>query len=787
MGDEFGKWTLSEDGYVLLQDETGYYRYSHIQSDGSISLGKKRAKNVKDRSLIDRLSLKFIDKGTDQLNLIQQNQLLNRVKMGSLKKRAAPIGFSISSKAFAPTLQSSFFPAYLSNSFPKTGRPKTLVILTNYADLTFKPEHSRNLFDRQLNEIGYNDNGHVGSVRDYYRFNSSGRFDPDFVVVGPVTVPQNLAYYGKNSSSGQDLNAHELIRDACLAVNQMVDFAEFDSNGDGMVDNVYVFYAGKGEADGGDQNTIHPHSSNMQYYFPNFRLDGMGFDTYACSNELNGSTEEMDGIGAFTHEFGHVLGLYDVYDTDYTANGSTFDLNFWSLMATGSYNNNSKVPPCLTIVERAMLGWTNPMVPDSSQVNQLLDFGSSNEGFVLHSRNLGEFFLLENRQKDQNVWDRYIPHHGMLVYHVDARENDSINMLIQGQTYRLSYADLWYYNLVNANHLHPCCDLEEADHVQSYYWGLLGDPFPGTKKVRVFNDFSQPSSRTWDGGLLNAGISSIEEVDSLIQFRFKDYSALSEKPTGLGVKEVHPISFRATWMPVLNASHYEVRVFTSEVDGDSLNRYPMIDYMNKVASDTAMTIWVDAEEKTYWYQVRAIAPNHISPFSDLFRVQTIKGETVAQGATKISPYTFRANWESRPYAKGYVLDVFSVKPSGDTIYVNGFQNRLANNNFLDVIDVDHLQTYYYRVRIRLNDGYFSEFSNIIEVQTIKPSVPVSFVKDNVLYIKGMDKDSRLILRDMEGKTVGESSNSILTLNKPGMYVATFMFDGNPFTIKISYK
>lgn len=787
IGDEFGKLTLSEDGFVLMQDESGYYRYSQLKADGSLKLGKKRAKNIKDRSLIDRLSLNFIEKGSNRLQLIQQNQLQSRMEVALLNKKSTSNGLWSPTVAYAPNRQTGLFPSYLSKNFPKTGRPKTLVILANYADLAFKPENSLDQFSRQLNEIGYNDHGHVGSVRDYFLFNSFGRFDPDFVVVGPITVPQNSSYYGKNNSSGQDLNAHLLIRDACLAVDQMVDFSEFDNDGDSLVDNVYVFYAGKGEADGGNQSTIHPHSSNMQYYFPNFRLDGLAFNTYSCSNELNGTTEEMDGIGAFTHEFGHVLGLYDVYDTDYALNGSGFDLNDWSLMASGNYNNNSKVPPCLSIVERTLLGWSNPMEPDSTRVNQLKDFGSVNQGYVLPSINQGEFFMLENRQKDQNVWDRYIPYHGMLVYHVDVRENDSINMLVKNYQYKLSFADLWYYNLVNANALHPCCDLEEADNVQSNYWGIMGDPFPGTKRNRVFNDFSKPSSRTWDGAFLNAGITHIEEIDSLIQFRFKDYSALSEKPLGLKVKEVYPISFRASWIPVLNASHYEVMVYTSDVDGDSLHMYPLFNYTNKIVSDTAMTVWLDTEEKTYWFQVRAVASSYISPYSDLFKVQTIKGETVAQAASRISPYTFRANWQSRPYARGYVLDVFSIQPSGDTIYVDGYKDRLATYNLLDVIDVDHLQTYYYRVRMRLNETYLSDYSNTITVTTVKPNVPSFYIKDNVLYIKGMDKESRLTIRNMEGFIVGESNTPFVTLNRQGMFVASFMFEGKPYSLKISYK
>ena len=202
-----------------------------------------------------------------------------------------------------------------------------------------------------LNKPGYSDNGATGSARDYYYDNSNGVFEPIFDVYGPIKLSQNMAYYGANDSSGNDKNPEQAVKEACQAIDNIVDFSNYDLDGDGEVDLVYMVYAGKGEADGGSSNTIWPHQWNLSSAGVNLILDGKTVDRYACGSELNGSGS-IDGLGTICHEFGHAMGLPDFYDTDYDTNGQGRTLLDYSLMDSGSYNNDGWTPPYLNMEER---------------------------------------------------------------------------------------------------------------------------------------------------------------------------------------------------------------------------------------------------------------------------------------------------------------------------------------------------------------------------------------------------------------------------------------------------
>ena len=139
------------------------------------------------------------------------------------------------------------------------GSKKGLIILVQFSDLSFKDGHDNALFNSIANEVGYNQNGFNGSVHDYFDAQSRGQFDLTFDVVGPVTLSQNYAYYGQNNSAGDDMRPEQMVVEACNLVEDMVDFNDYDWDGDGEVDQVYIVYAGKGEADGGAKDTIWPH------------------------------------------------------------------------------------------------------------------------------------------------------------------------------------------------------------------------------------------------------------------------------------------------------------------------------------------------------------------------------------------------------------------------------------------------------------------------------------------------------------------------------------------------
>lgn len=782
-GDEFFHFARSTDGYLLKENKEGFYTYAKTNARGMLVSSDVVANNVGRRAQEEVAFLHTI-----KPDLTSTGYLVN----AALEKRM--------SRAVATNSNlrnSELLPPGLLASYPTTGSPKSLVILVNFADVAFKTTNTTSSFNDLLNKVGYDLDGHVGSVRDFYKYNSGGLFTPDFVVVGPVTVSKNMSYYGGNDSIGNDLRPAEMVYEACQKAVELVNFSNFDYDSDGYVDNVYIFYAGKGEADGGSANTIWPHSWSLSGAKLNLTLSGKKINAYACSGELSGSTGKMTGMGTFTHEYGHILGLTDMYDVDYDKyNGDSFDLNYWSLMAYGAYNNHSCTPPCLTFAERYFLGWATPVELQTSQDVTLNDLGSSNQGYIIKTNNSGEFYLLENRQPSKNIWDRYMPDstfHGMLIYHLDLRSDQEISVNYWGTTYTIPFHDLWTYNMVNAISGHQCCDIEEADGEPLLYTGknyadyiasIAGDPFPGSSGIKQFADNTNPSMITWDGSKLVKPITSITENNGVIQFKFMDFSGFNKSPKVLPANDVGPYSFAAVWNSVVNATGYLVSVFTQDLTKNPVEKTYLSGYQNKLVVDTFVNVSVSKDLTKYYYQVQATNNNTLyTPISDSIYLTTTDGTPTVKPATKVDDFTFQANWLNSSYATGYYLDVFTIDSSrGDTIWLEGFKNLHVSKNFQVLTELDDQTQYQYRVR-GTNGKVISRSSPVANITTSKASGILAYVKDKVLYLKGMDKGGEVVLYGPDGKTAYFSNVNHIAVDRPGMYLITARFDGKEKHLK----
>lgn len=662
-GDEHFHYALSTDGYVLLPDQKGFYTYASYDSTGALRAGTVIAHNVAERGETDKIFLKTIKPGLT-FSDVQLQAAGNRRLQRVLSKQAA-------------LRSSKSIPTGLISNYPTKGSPKSLVILVNFSDLSFNAANSTAEFSNMLNEAGYSEGYHVGSTRDYYSYNSSGVFTPEFVVVGPVTVSHPMAYYGKNDSNGDDSNPAEMVSEACQLAAKSVDFSDFDYDNDGYVDNVYIYYAGMGEADGGSANTIWPHSWSLSSADLSLTLNGKIVDAYSCSAELDG-TGSRSGIGTFTHEYGHILGLTDMYDVDYnTYNGLGFDLGEWSLMADGAYNGNGCVPPCLTILERKLLGWATPTVLTGSASLSLSDLGSTNQGYMIATSDSGEYYLLENRQQNINKWDQYILGHGMLIYHVDMRSDASISLSYYGTPVVMTFADMWTYNVVNAVKSHQCADIEEADNTKTYYTsgnsaayilGVKGDPFPGTSYNTSFTDTSTPSMATWDGSLPDKPITSIKESNGIITFDFRG-GTFDKSPTVLPASGTGNYKFTANWDSLSRATAYYLDVFTKNVSasGDTVTTY-LPGYESLVVQDTSYTINNVDDNTTYYYQLRATNSYVTTGNSGTIKVTTPK-------ATQITSYVK----DKTIYLKG--MDHGATVKIYDTM---GILRYTANENYIAV-------------------------------------------------------------------------------------------------------
>ena len=384
-----------------------------------------------------------------------------------------------------------------------------LVILVEFSDVSFSK--TRQNFDDLWNKEGYNYNGATGSARDYFRDASNGQYVPEFDVYGPYRLDSVMSYYGQNDRSGLDMHPDQMVVDAVakLAADSLVDinFADYDTDNDGYMDNLFVYYAGYGENETDIDNEIWPHAWEVyeEYVKGQLVYDGKQIKGYACASELqDASGVVMCGIGTFCHEFGHVLGLPDFYVTDYSSQHKT--LGDWDIMDAGAYLNDGNTPPTYSAHERFYLGWLTPEILNETGDFELEELQKSNKAYIVTStgeHNLdggnpdpATYYLLENRQK--TGWDRYLPGHGLMITKTIYNENN------------------WYNNIPNNNRYLQGYDLIEADGkapINDY--GKGGDLFPGTANVTSYSLYE------------NYSVINIVEKGGVISFSFVGEAELS--------------------------------------------------------------------------------------------------------------------------------------------------------------------------------------------------------------------------------------------------------------------
>lgn len=306
------------------------------------------------------------------------------------------------------------------------GMKKGLIILAQFTDSKFQSGHDCALYNKIANAENYTDNGFKGSVKDYFKAQSAGQFELDFDVVGICQLKNPCSYYGENDAyTGDDLHAGEMVAEACQwAATQGVDFSKYDWDGDGEVDQVFVLYAGKGEANGGAVSTVWPHEYALSYsdYGKSLSLSGVIVDTYACSAELNGRGK-LDGIGTFCHEFSHCMGFPDLYDTGYSG---WFGMGDYDLMSAGNYNGDGRCPAGYSAYEKHECGWitfqdvTN--IEEDLNVTGLKAISEGGSAYVVKNKaHEDEYYIIENRQN--TGWDAYLPSEGVMITHVDYDAN----------------------------------------------------------------------------------------------------------------------------------------------------------------------------------------------------------------------------------------------------------------------------------------------------------------------------------------------------------------------------
>lgn len=442
-GDEYLSFSTTVDGYTVIKCADGFYRYAEKTSEGTLTATSFVARNQNQRT-------------DEELSFLatQKKMIVPKMTESALKRKEMaatmvnPIyGEKPNGAHRSPT---SIWPHIDYNNF------KGLVVLVNFSDVKFtdvkfqSDDEVKGFFQTLTSEKNLTDNSHQyypvdveGSARDYFYANSMGIFDPTFDVYGPVTINKKADEVGGKNASDNTLAS--MFKSALNQLNSEIDFSQYDLNNDGYIDMVYFIFAGYGSyVQGNNAGYLWPHANNWTGYsswigMPSY--DGKKFGRYACSVQIQDWESQkdqhqwFDGIGTICHEFSHVLGLADHYDTDYEENGYSGGTGEWDVMAGGADFNYGLTPVGYNALERHMLGFAEPQELTESGNYELQPFATGNQAYILKTGTKDDDFYLENRQKEG--WDRFLPGHGLLVWRADT-----------------SKPSIWKENNVNNNASH---------------------------------------------------------------------------------------------------------------------------------------------------------------------------------------------------------------------------------------------------------------------------------------------------------------------------------------------
>ena len=316
-----------------------------------------------------------------------------------------------------------------------TGSPRILTILAAFQDVGFTVNDPVKAFDQYLNgnkqeDLGNMNHMNVASVRQYFNTCSYGNFTPQFDVVGPLTLPQNMAYYGGKNNKGSDDRFSDFCRDALeLAKDIVSDWSTYDNDKDDRIELVCVIFAGYGQNQGGADSSIWAKAS-----YQNIKVnDTQRISRFNCCPELFHPQypDYINGTGVFIHEFSHCMGLPDLYATTSTAYVNNQGMETFSIMDYGLYNRNGFAPCPYNAWEQEVMGWTKieelkPTADSQQQVSDLLPLIEGGKAYKLvNADNDRDYIVMENIQK--RGLNTYSAAHGLLVYHVDYPYN-TVNM-----------------------------------------------------------------------------------------------------------------------------------------------------------------------------------------------------------------------------------------------------------------------------------------------------------------------------------------------------------------------
>lgn len=479
-GDERYNYTETLDGYVVVQAPDRFYYYAQLDASGRFTPGPQRV-----------ISTDAAQVSAAQLNVPKH-----------LRETPTAIAERIHLNAIERTVseRASVLQAVRTKARTKATTLNVLILCVQYSNLLATQTAAS--FQDMVNNDSYN--GGIGGMSAYYKEVSYGAVSVAADVQNWVTAAQPSSYYAY-SNANYGTHVQELIAGAVDAAEANgVDFSKYDNDGDGTVDGLFIVHAGPGAEEGGQTQYIWSHSSSLGTTYQR-TVDGVTISPYIMMPELY-ATHHVE-IGVFCHEFGHALGLPDLYDTNGSTNGSAEGLGNWCLMASGSWGadgNSPERPAHMSAYAKEQLGFVTPVLVQASTTLNIGQAETNSQSYKiwLDESQGDEYVLIENRQK--TGFDLNMPSGGLLVYHVDK-----------------NLADIWPgSNAINVKSSHLGVKVYEADGLENLANGNnrgdAGDPFPGSSGNTVLNGTSTPNTHLWSGASSGLQISGITAPGSVM-------------------------------------------------------------------------------------------------------------------------------------------------------------------------------------------------------------------------------------------------------------------------------
>lgn len=507
-GDEHGKRVETEDGYTIVQNSQQQWCFAEFAEDSTLRASKWKLGCC---DYADRDFKSFLSSTPKHIEVVP-----SMIRTHDNIQKA---------------------------SKPAKGQRRILIILMGFQDVTFSK--TRLDFEKLFNEEGYKEDGAKGSVRDYYLSASYNQLQLESDIYGPYTASHPMSFYGRNNGTGngQDVNAYSLFEEAVTNVANDVNLSLYDGDGDGLIDNVHIIFAGYGEEAGAASDAIWSHEAT--FYRP-YDIQGLKIDRYSCAPELRGNEGKgISRIGPHCHEIGHALGAMDYYDTNYATNGEFIGTGKWDIMAAGSWNNEGVTPADFNPYVKAYnYGWIIPKFLPSGDVEIAPSYLSPDNYYILKSSEYGDFYLLENRSKEK--WGNGVPGKGLLIFHIHsdiANAGNEINATTPQKCYIVCASS----------------QSKQPNNAPTSYGEINSDgcPYPGRYGNCNFGQSSTPKAFYWNSEECGIELNNISQKDNNIVLNNNSIGA-AFKPTEMQSLFFEGFENEETVNPMIETSSWTI-------------------------------------------------------------------------------------------------------------------------------------------------------------------------------------------------------------------------------------